>query len=184
MAKLEQNTPVGVGRTLVTEEGRALGRAASISTEQNPDASGNGDDLQTVINDLLMRVGQLERGEEPTRTTAGTYWLGISEDATITAAELTVSSDSQYALVVPSIAQGQRRYIAYARPASEGAFTYVYYYVQGDRDTTNRINAWQPVSGVVTKDGVDLTVIITRAAYRGPIGDLTTPNTVRVVEAG
>ena len=71
----------------------------------------------------------------------------------------------------------------FGRPASEGPFTFVYYYPQAHRDTANRLPAWEQVANV-TKDGVELVVIRTRGAYNGPIGDPSDPNTIRIVEAG
>lgn len=140
-------------------------------------------------NKLLARLEKLEQGAPdpgPQPADTGTSWIGLSDDQSIDAAELTVSSlgKDSHALRVPEIAHGDRKYIVYGRPASEGAFKFVHYYIEGRRDNANRINAWTALPGVVTKDGVDLTVIVTRGPYRGPIGDPGDPNTHRIVEAG
>ena len=110
-------------------------------------------------------------------TPAATYWLGISEDGLITADELTVSSSESNALVVPEIPQGTRRFVVFGKPAALGSFTFAHYYPQGHRDPQNGIGGWRELPDRLTKNGVELRLLITRAA-------LADTATGRVVEAG
>ena len=60
MAKLEETSPVGLGRTLVADEGHALVRAANVATDQNPNAQGDGDDLQTVVSQTVAELSRVD----------------------------------------------------------------------------------------------------------------------------
>ena len=103
--------------------------------------------------------------EAPTPAPAGPYYLLASEDRTFSVAEVAVSGSTR-ALTLPAgtIPDGEARYLAYARPVSEGAYTYVYFYQPGSRNTHNQIAGWDD-GAVVKIAGTDHRLIETRIQY-------------------
>ena len=80
----------------------------------------------------------------PTVATVTRYLLGSVDDA-FTAPEVVLSDTSgDVALQIPedTIPDGEERYIAYGRPASQGDYDHVYLYPEGHRNTFSQIGAW------------------------------------------
>ena len=93
------------------------------------------------------------------------YHLLVSEDDTFTLAEVVVS-DHTRALTLPegTIPAGESRYLAYARPASEGDYTYLYLYPPGARNTHNQIVGWEE-GDTLQIGSVDCLLLQTRIQY-------------------
>lgn len=156
------------------EHPEAGGQAGQATLAEADPATIQGeiDKLQEEYDQLNRRLQVLENaggggdqgGGDDHPQQATTYWIGLSPDAAITPDELTASSTARgtHVLVVPTIPAGQRRHVVIARPASLGAFSFVYYYPPGHRDTTNGIGGWQAVANL-TKDGIEQVVLISRA---------------------
>ena len=103
-----------------------------------------------------------------TPVAAVVYYLAVSEDAVFAPADFTVMG-SDPALIVPgdpAWPDGERRYIGYARPASLGDYTALYYYPVGIPNTFNRISAWMQESATIMINGVECTVLRSRQSGR------------------
>ena len=134
------------------------------------------------ITSILERLDRLEEGGSRPRQ-EGTVWAGVSQDREVTAAELTVSSDTTHALSVPMVPAGMRRFLIFGKPATEPDFTTALWYPPNARSDNNQFNAFEQLAGTVTKNGVELKVIVSRIAFRGPINDPSVPNSLRILEA-
>ena len=108
-------------------------------------------------------------------------WLGISETDTPSASDFTVEGgDNQTALEIPigDIPSGERRYIVYAKPHDEGAFTRAYYYQTGSPHTINTFGTqFVEGSGTIDLDGTSHIWIRSRIALRRP-------SSARTLDAG
>ena len=124
-----------------------------------------GDNVTLTENDANLRItiNSTGGGGDPVEPleppTTYTYYLGISEDDVFDVAEFTVSGNS-VPLVVPTIPDGERRFVAYAKPASLGNFTYIYIYPSGNRATFNQIMGWNQLADTVMLGGVECYVLI------------------------
>ena len=142
--------------------------------------SGNRDttaaDVREVL-DAIVENMQIEGGI-PIPPGVYTSHLGISPDTDFTEAEFTISDDTPV-LVLPanSWAAGERRYLAYLKPADRGVFSHVYYYPPGNRSTINRLGtSWLAQAGVIAIAGIDYNWVRTRVAFAAP-------SSARAVEA-
>ena len=133
--------------------------------------------LVASIADLAARVTALEGGGPP--VVAHRNFLGIKATNDFTAADFTVDG-MDAGLVIPGAPTwpaGERRYVAYGRPASEGDFTYVYYYPAGNRNTNSQFGAWMQAVATIVLGGEPHNILISRGALRDTARG-------RVVEAG
>ena len=96
------------------------------------------------------------------------YYLGIRADTAFTAADFTVMRTGQGPMTIPGDPEwpdGERRYIAVAKPAVEGAFSRVYYYPAGRPNTRDQLRGWESTPNI-TLGGIEHVVIVTRGPYR------------------
>lgn len=172
IAAFRRNNPIDPN-DLNGQVGRAtLAEADPVTLQGEIDA------LTALVTALTARVAALEGGGVAPPVAAATYWIGLTPDATVTSDELTDSTMARtsHILTVPDIPTGQMRHVIISRPASLGAFTYVYYYPANHRDITNGIGGWMSVPNVV-KDGIEQVVLISRAI-------LADTASGRIIEAG
>lgn len=102
--------------------------------------------------------------------TSGTSYLAIGTDTTWTAAEAKAGTSGQGdALACPSFDSGTR-YVAFFRPADQGAFTAIYVYAAGFPNTINQISAW--TKSTLTIDGTSYNVLASDAAFKSSASGL------------
>ena len=165
--------------------------ATLIADSLEDGGSNTAAEVRTVLNDIIdslatqaaldavtARVATLEGGGQ-TPVVTHTNFLGIKATDDFVVADFTVSSVAPGQIIPgsPTWADGDRNYVAFARPTTEGDFTYVYYYPNGNRNTNNQISAWEQLADTIELGGEDHNVIVSRGALRDSARG-------RVVEAG
>ena len=108
-------------------------------------------------------------------------WLGISEDASFAPSEFIAAADLDvldHGLVVPADAwpAGERRFVAYARAASRGDFSFVHVASRQIASNVNQILGWDQ-GGPIDLDGLSCLFLRTRGALNDQTRGL-------VIEAG
>ena len=104
--------------------------AQAIAAVQIDATAVNGVELERVASASAVTIGLTS----PAVTHLN--YAGLSADAAAAASEFTVSG-MDHALMVPTIPTGTTRYIIYAKPESEGPFTFAYWYVPGSPNAVN-----------------------------------------------
>ena len=105
-------------------------------------------------------------------------YAGVAVSATPTAAEFTESGTTVDLELANALwPAGTSRYLVYAKPEAQGAFSYAYYYPSGNRNTQNVLGtSFETGTGTITLGGEAHLWIRSRAAFPRPSGD-------RVIEA-
>ena len=155
-----------------------VGKITAAQLREESDDEVDSFALQSALDAIEARVATLEAGGT-TPVVVHTNFLGIKATDDFVIADFTVSSvaPGQQIPVSPTWPDGARRYVAFARPTSEGDFTYVYYYPLGNRNTNNQLTAWEQLADTIELGGEDHNVIVSRGALRDSARG-------RVVEAG
>ena len=172
-------------RILFDEPERVFDRDA-LHRYLYPSAAGGFDPLPTPgsgSDDSGGDTGGGDRGDmsggDPVVETG--VWLGISEDDAFVPAEFTAAADLvtvPHGLVVPEAGwpDGERRFVAYARAASLGDFSFVHVSSQQIASDVNQILGWEQ-GGPLDLDGVPHLFLRTRGALNDRTRGL-------VIEAG
>ena len=183
--------------TLRTEQQivHAINEALGGNTWQEGSAQGGGITLNAALNAIVIDdtpVNGVEMYVD--RSAAGHITIGLQEQVIehvsllgvkatqdFVAADFTVEGDvGEVALTVPGAPawpDGARRYVAYARPESQGDFTYVYYYVAGAPNQNSQFGAWEQLADTIVLDNEEHNILVSRGALRDTARG-------RVVEAG
>ena len=108
----------------------------------------------------------------PTPVTPEHRYIGLSLTNTPTAADFTIEgADNQTAFDIPiaSIPTGERRFVVYAKPQNEGAFSHSYYYQTGNPHTINTFGTqFVEGPGTITLNGMPYIWIRSRIGLRRP----------------
>ena len=101
----------------------------------------------------------------PTPTVVTRYLLASTDDV-FSAHEVIEHSDTETALTIPAgtIPAGERRFIAYGRPASMGDYDHVYFYPAGHENTRSQLGGWQQGPNIDIA-GVSVRLLRTRGGY-------------------
>ena len=101
----------------------------------------------------------------PTPTVVTRYLLA-SEDDVFSTPEVIEHSETETALQIPAgtVPAGERRFMAYGRPATLGDYDHVYFYPVGHANTLNQIGAWQQGPNL-TIAGVSVRLLRARVSY-------------------
>lgn len=176
-------TPLTAGASAVTVSGITHSDTA-VSFECSGGSDGDryditvrvetaGDPEQMIENvELLIVEGEAgESGATPETpltpaVTRHTNYLLASVNDVFTAPEV-IASGTNSALEVPAgtVPAGERRYFAYARLNSEGAYSYIYLYPAGHRDPQSQLAGFLDDGSVTEIDSVEQRLLRSRVTY-------------------
>ena len=129
--------------------------------------------LHRAVANSVLTISLGHQQGPPPHQDVGPYYVATKATNGFVAADFTgaagVSDQNDHSLATPAAlwADAARRFIAFAQPVANGAFTHVYVYPHGVPNDQNRLGtSWEVVVATLIINGVECNWIRTRGAQR------------------